>query len=585
MPAAPSPRRFAAALLRPHRLALLLAAGAVLLQALIALPIPVVQGRLLDRLLAGASPAELAGPFQTAAAVTAGCLLARAVLGWRAGVVMTRVSLEVVRGLTAALHRKVRRLPLAALDRHPTGGLMARLTADVGTVMIFLNAGTLQLASDLVLAAGVAGVLVWLSPPLALVALAAVPLAAVGHAGFAGPLRRRSGDARAALADLYALLAERLPALRVARAFNQEAAELARLDARLDAHAAAAVRGLRAGAAQAAVAAAAGGLGTAAVVAAGAGLAAAGRLSPGDLLTFYALTALLYAPAVRLAQFQAGWAAVRVAADRMGELLAEPDPPAGAVAAPRAGVRGALEARGLTFRHRPDAAPALDGIDLRVGPGGTLGVVGPTGAGKSTLLAVLANLYDPGPGRVFLDGTDVAACRPEDLRRAVVLVPQRPALFAGTVRSNLAYAAPDGSDFRLWRALEAVELAGVVRDRPGGLDAPLGPGGAGLSGGQRQRLALARAVLADPAVLLLDDCTSALDPVTAAKVRANLAAHLPGVTRVVVSHDPDAVRSADEILVLDGGRVAERGTRDGLLARGGRYAVLARLCRPPDPAG
>lgn len=572
-------RRFEAAFVRPYRLTLLAAAGAVLLQALLALPVPVVQGRLLDHLLSPAgSPADLAEPLRDAVVATVLCLAARGFIGWRVGVVMNRVSLEVVRELTGALHRKLRRLPLAFLDRHQTGGLMARLTSDVGSLMIFLNTGTLQLVSDFVLAAGIAGVLVWLNWPLALIALAAVPLAAVGHAGLAGPLRRRATQTRAAFADLYALLSERLPALGLVRAFNQEEAELTRLDGCLDAHATASLRGLRLSATQAAVAVAVGGLGTAAVVVVGAWLAAAGRLSPGDLLTFYALCGLLYAPIVRLAQFQGAWAAVRVAVARMGELLDEPEPPAGTVEVTRKDVRGAIELRDLTFRYRADAAPVLADLSLRLDPGRTLGIVGPTGSGKSTLLALLANLYEPGPGRVALDGLDVTAWRPEDLRKAVVLVPQRPILFEGTIRSNLTYAAPGTPDFRLWQVLEAVDLADAVRTRAGGLDAKLGPGGSGLSGGQRQRLALARAVLANPAVLLLDDCTSALDPETEAKVRANLAALLPGVTRVVVSHKPAAVRFADKIVVLDAGRVVERGTHDGLLALGGRYAELVRLC-------
>jgi ABC-type multidrug transport system fused ATPase/permease subunit len=176
----------------------------------------------------------------------------------------------------------------------------------------------------------------------------------------------------------------------------------------------------------------------------------------------------------------------------------------------------------------------------------------------------------------------VTAWRPADFRRAVVLVPQKPTLFEGTIRSNLTYATPDAPDFQLWQVLEAVDLADTVRGRPGGLDAPLGPGGAGLSGGQRQRLALARAVLTNPKVLLLDDCTSALDPETEAKVRTNLAALLPEATRVVVSHRPSAVQHADKIVVLDAGRVAERGTHAGLLALGGRYADLARLSDLPS---
>jgi ABC-type multidrug transport system fused ATPase/permease subunit len=374
-------RRFEAAFLRPYRLTLLAAAGVVFLSALLALPVPVVQGRLMGRLLAG-SPAHLAGPLRDALVVTAACLLARAALGWRVGVVMNRVSLEVVRELTAALHRKVRRMPLAALDRHQTGGLMARLTSDVGSLMIFLNTGTLQLVSDFVLAAGIAGVLLWLHWQLAVVALAAVPLAAAGHASFAGPLRRRAGATRAAFADLYALLSERLPALPVVRAFNQEGAELNRLDDQLTTHAAASVRGLRVGALQAAVAVAVGGLGTAAVVVVGAWLAANGRLSAGDLLTFYALCGLLYAPIVRLAQFQGGWAAVRVAVARMAELLDAPDPPPGAVAVRRDKVRGAVEMRGLTFRYRPGAPPPS-----------TASTCGSTPAGHS------ASSARPGPAR------------------------------------------------------------------------------------------------------------------------------------------------------------------------------------------
>ncbi len=573
-------RRLESAFLRPYRLTLLLALGGMLVQALLALPIPVVQGRVLDRLVAGGSAADgLDGMLMTALLVTAACLVGRAALGWGIGSVMARVSLEVVRDLTDALHRKLQRLPLSFLDRNQTGGLMARLTSDVGTLLIFLSTGTLQLVTDLVLAVGIAVVLVTLNWPLALVALSAVPLAAVGHARFAGSLRQRSKETRSRFTALYALLSERLPALRVVRAFGQEQAELARLDDHLAAHAEAARGGQVVAAWQSATAVVIGGAGTAAVVVAGAAEVASGGMSAGDLLAFYALTAQLYAPIVRLAQFQAGAAATRVAMERMVELLDEPEPPAVpvAVATPRA--EGRVEVADLTFRYRPDGPAALDGVTLRAGPGQTIGVVGPTGAGKSTLLAVIARLYDAAPGAVRVDAADVRGWDPAALRRAVTLVPQRPVLFEGTIRSNLTYAAPDAPTERLWRVLEAVDLAGVVRGLPNGLETALGPHGSGLSGGQRQRLALARALLTDPAVLLLDDCTSALDAETEARVQANLAALLPGRTRVVVSHKPGAVRHADEILVLDGGRVVERGTHDQLVALNGRYAALTHLYR------
>jgi ABC-type multidrug transport system fused ATPase/permease subunit len=540
--------------LRPHRGPLAGCFAATVAVALLALPIPLVQGRLLDR-LAAAGPADpdLGGHLLAAVGVSLGCLLARAALARRTAVTVTRISLEVVAELTTALHRAVTRMPLAALDRHPTGGLMARLTADVGTVMIFLNTGTVQLAADLVLAAGATAALAWFDGRLALVAAAAAPLYLLNQTAFAGPVRRAAGRTRAAFGRMYALLGDRLPAAAVVRAFAQERAEAARLDEHQHEHAAAARAGVRLAAGQAAAATVIAGLATAAVLVGGAAGVAAGRLSPGDLLAVYALAGLLFGPFVRLAQFQSGWAATHTAVERMAELLDAPVPAEPRERPTPAAVRGELRFDRVTFRYGPHRPPAVDGVSFLAGPGRTVGLAGPGGSGKSTLLLLAAGLHEA--DGVTLDGAAVRAWP-----GAVVLVPQRPVLFAGTVRSNLRYAVPDAADERLWAALAAVELDDVVRRR-GGLDLAVGPRGAGLSGGQRQRLALARAVLAYPAVLLLDDCTSALDGATERRVLDNLDRLFVGRTRVVASHRPEPLRRADAVLTLDAGRAVERRSR------------------------
>jgi ABC-type multidrug transport system fused ATPase/permease subunit len=556
---------------------MLLALAAMLAQSVLLLPVPVLQGRVLDRLIAPRpddNTSTLTWLVLGAFAASAGCHLGRALLSWRAGVTMTRVSLEVVRELTNALHRKLQRLPMAFFDREQTGRLMARLTGDAGTLLIFLNGGSLQLVTDLVLAAGISVALVWLRWELALAAFVAVPLYAVNHRLFAARLRELSKAVRAGVASVYGLLSERVSAVRVVRSFAQEDAEVAELDRRIDQHRDLSLSAARTGARQAALATLISGAGTVAVLGMGVALVFRGRLTVGELLAFYGLLAQLYNPIVRLTQFQSTAAATRVAVDRMAEILEEPETLAdlpGALPVTRS--RGELVFRDVTFAYGP-SAPVLKNVSLRVEAGTTLGLLGASGSGKSTLLALAPRLYEipPGKGAVLLDGRDVRGVRLADLRRAVALVPQQAVLFEGTLRANLTYAAPGASEAELWRALEAADLAGLVAALPEGLETPVGERGFCLSGGQRQRVALARALLTRPAVLLLDDCTSALDAETEARVCAALEEVLPGSSRIVVSHKVASVRGADRIAVLHDGRVIEEGTHDELLALGGRYA-------------
>lgn len=576
-------RRLHGGFLRPHRRAILLALAGMLVGSLLLLPVALLQGWALDQLLAGGGWRVAGGGENLTSPATAlllalgaaiGCHLVRMVLVWRGQAVMNRVSLEVVRELTDALHRKLQRLPLAYFDREQTGQLMARLTSDVGSLMIFLGSGSLQLASDLMLAAGIALVLAWLRWQLAVSCFVIVPLYAVNHQLFAPRFRALSERLRGQIGAIYALLSERLSAVRVVRSFADEEREIRSLDERIDAHRDLGRASLWIGAWQTALAGLITGVGTVAILVVGVFLIRTERLSVGDLLTFCALSAQLYNPIVRLIQFQGGAAATRVAIDRMMEILEAPETLRDSSdALPVQAPSGRLVFEKVSFRYWPGGPPALEGIDLTVEPGMTVGVLGPSGSGKSTLLLLAPRLYDVDGGRIAFDGRDVRRLRQAELRQAVVLVPQHAVLFEGTLRSNLQYAAPGTSAVDIRRVLEALDLEELVASLPRGLETPVGERGHRLSGGQRQRFALARALLARPAVLLLDDCTSALDAETECRVRAALHDLLPGRTRLIVSLKADSLRGADWVVLLKNGRIIEQGRPTDLLAAGGAYAA------------
>jgi ATP-binding cassette subfamily B protein len=237
---------------------------------------------------------------------------------------------------------------------------------------------------------------------------------------------------------------------------------------------------------------------------------------------------------------------------------------------------GDIRLDGVRFGHEGDRF-VLDGLDLHVAPGESLALVGATGSGKSTVAGLLARLYDPEEGRVLLDGHDLRELRIADVRRAVALVFEETFLFSESVRENIRLGRPDASNADVVRAAELAGAAAFVDDLPDGYETVLGERGFSLSGGQRQRIAIARAILADPAVLVLDDATSAVDATKEHEIRAALGEVMAGRTTLVIAHRPATIALADRVAVLEGGRIVEEGTHEELIARSPRYRELLAL--------
>ena len=480
------------------------------------------------------------------------------------------------------LFAHLQRLSLRFHDQQRTGDLITRLTTDTQAIQEMIAEGIITFGTNACVLMGMLVVMFWLSWKFALVSLSVAPLLFLTVFRFKRRIKFASRQARASTGQLASLAQETLASIRIVQGLAQEEQQSERFHARSASHHQAYLDIVRYQARMAPVVDVFAAAGLTLVMWYGATRVLAGELTTGDLVLFFVYITNLYKPMKGLARSSVRFSKASAGAERIAEVMSKRSDVTdreGAQAV--SGLKGDIEFRGVSFEYEA-GLPVLSHIDLAMKRGETVAIVGATGAGKSTLVGLIPRFYDPSDGAVRIDGEDIRNYTLQSLREQISLVLQDQLLFSGTVRENIAFGRPGASDEEVAAAAVTANADEFIQRLPDGYETLVAERGTTLSGGQKQRIAIARAILRDAPILILDEPTNGLDAVAEQTVMDALERAAAGRTTLIIAHRLTTVRLADRIVVLDRGRIVEEGTHRELWARGGRYARLYRLQMSTD---
>jgi ABC-type multidrug transport system fused ATPase/permease subunit len=491
--------------------------------------------------------------------------LIRAVLMGGRRLISGRQALAVEMDMRQGLYAHLVRLSFGFYDRHQTGQLMSRATVDLQGVRFFLGYGLIFFFQNALTVVSVTVVLLFFEWKLALIALAITPVLVVLAYRYSHVSHPTLREVQQKLADVATVAEENIVGVHVVKSFAQEAQERTKFEQRSEAVFAQTIMANRQRALYVPLIAWIPLIAQGAVLLVGARMVTNGELTVGGFVAFNLYLGMLVMPLRSLGMWIGQSQRATAAGERIFEVMDAPeeigDRP-GAIELPSGG--GRLQFEHVDFEYM-EGRPTLEGVDLDVPAGRTIALIGHTGSGKTTLTSLVPRFYDVTAGRVLVDGVDVRDVTLQSLRRSIGVIPQDPFLFSATVRENISFGAPGLGDEEIVHVARLAQAHEFVDRLPDGYDTVIGERGITLSGGQRQRLAIARAIAVDPRILILDDATASVDATTEAKIRLGLREAMRGRTTLIIAHRLSTISLADEIVVLDAGRIAARGTHDELL--------------------